>query len=78
MVVPAWQMIYDDIRRKIETGELAPGAKLPSTAGLRTEYAHVTPDGTVSAGTVRRAVQTLQAQGYLTSWPGLGVYVADR
>lgn len=77
-VTPAWRLIYDDIRRQIESGELEPGDQLPSTAGLMAEYANLTPRGAVSPGTVRRAIQTLQAQGWLTSWPGLGVYVADN
>lgn len=75
---PVWRLIYDDIRRQIETGELRPGDQLPSTTGLVQQYAHLTPRGTMAPGTVRRAVQALQDQGYLTGWSGLGVYVADR
>jgi len=71
-------MIYDDIRRQIETGDLGPGDQLPSTPHLQQQYAHLVPRGAVSAGTVRRAIQTLQAQGYLSSVPGLGVYVAGQ
>lgn len=75
---PPWRMIYDDIRRQIESGELEPGDQLPSTPHLCRQYAHLVPRGAVSPGTVRRAIQTLQAQEWLTSVPGLGVYVADK
>jgi len=75
---PPWRLIYDDIRRQIEDGELESGDQLPSTPHLQRQYAHLVPRGAVSAGTVRRAIQTLQAQGWLDSVPGLGVYVADR
>jgi len=75
---PAWRIVYDDIRRQIDSGELRPGDQLPSTAGLVAQYSNLTPRGALSPGTVRRAVQALQDQGYLTGWPGLGVYVAKR
>lgn len=77
-VTPAWRVVYDDIRRQIDDGELQPGDQLPSTTGLIEQYAHLTPRGALSPGTVRRAIQALQDQGYLKGWPGLGVYVADQ
>jgi DNA-binding GntR family transcriptional regulator len=68
---PKWERIADEIRSKIESGELAPGDKLPSTSQLRAEYG-------VSAGVVRQAILVLQTQGLVEGVHGLGVFVSDR
>ena len=68
---PKWERIADEIREQIESGELAPGDKLPSTAQLRDKYG-------VSAGVVRQAILVLQTKGLVEGVHGLGVFVADR
>jgi len=70
-VKPKWQQIADHIRSQIESGELGPGDRLPSTAQLRNQY-------NVSATVVRQAVLVLQTQGIVQGVHGLGVFVADR
>lgn len=76
---PTWRRVYDDIRRQIESGELEPGEQLPSTQHLMREYGHLSPGGeSISGTTVRKAVMMLQAEGWLTGYPGLGVYVAKE
>lgn len=76
---PTWRRVYDDLRHQIETGELAPGDQLPSTAGLMRQYGHLSPRGeAISGTTVRKAIMMLQAEGLLTGYPGLGVYVAKQ
>lgn len=73
-----WRRVYDDIRRQIETGELEPGDQLPSTPNMVQQFAHLSPRGQISMTTVRKAIMILQAEGWLTGYPGLGVYVSDK
>ncbi|MBB4959981.1 DNA-binding FadR family transcriptional regulator [Micromonospora polyrhachis] len=56
---------------KIESGELAPGAQLPSTAELRAQYG-------VSITVVRGAINWLKAKGMVEGMSGVGVFVAER
>lgn len=53
------------------TGDLAPGAKLPSTTQLVEHY-------DTSSRTIQAALSDLKAEGYLRSEVGVGVYVRDR
>lgn len=70
-VKPKWEQLADLIRGQIESGDLAPGDKLPSTVQLRQEHG-------VSATVVRQAILVLQTQGWVQGVHGLGVFVADR
>jgi GntR family transcriptional regulator len=63
--------IADDIRARIETGELAAGAKIPTLDELAEEH-HC------SLGAVRRAVDLLKQQGMLITRQGSGTYVRER
>jgi DNA-binding GntR family transcriptional regulator len=65
-----WVWLAANIRTKIASGELAPGAKLPSTAELRREHG-------VSEMVIRNAMITLKAEGLVYGVPGVGVYVTD-
>lgn len=65
------ETIYQELRRKIERGELRPGDRLPSYAQLREQYK-------VSNATAARAVFMLKERGYVTGMQGLGVYVANH
>ncbi|GIJ47664.1 hypothetical protein Val02_45500 [Virgisporangium aliadipatigenens] len=64
------QRVFDDIRTRIASGELAPGAKLPSLAELRDLYG-------VSDQPIKRALDDLKLLGYVEGQQGVGVYVAD-
>ncbi|MFG2061470.1 MULTISPECIES: winged helix-turn-helix domain-containing protein [unclassified Micromonospora] len=66
-----WAQLADGIRAQIESGELAPGAKLPSTAQLKQEH-------NVSATVVRQAILVLQMQGLVEGVHGVGVFVTER
>ena len=68
---PKWVQLADSIRSRIESGELAPGDKLPSTVQLCGEHG-------VSATVVRQAILVLQTQGVVEGVHGVGVFVADR
>ena len=63
--------IADDLRSKIKTGELAPGAALPSTAQLCARYE-------VSASVVKAAISVLRTEGHIVGQQGKGVFVTDK
>lgn len=62
--------LADRIRGQIVSGELAPGAKLPTEADLTRTFG-------VSRTVVREALQHLQAGGLVESFQGKGTYVLD-
>lgn len=65
-----WVTLAEHIRKRIATGELAPGAKLPSTMQLRREHG-------VSEMVVRNAMLVLKSEGFVYGVPGVGVYVTE-
>jgi len=66
-----YQRIVDEIVTRIESGELPPGTKLPSSRELQEQY------GT-SHMTVRTAITILRDRGLVESVSGVGVFVAER
>ncbi|MFE9258577.1 GntR family transcriptional regulator [Streptomyces sp. NPDC006879] len=68
---PGAQRIADDLRAEIESGEIEPGGKLPTTRQLVEKYG-VTPE------TVRQAILRLKNAGAVTSRQGGGVYARNR
>lgn len=68
---PAHVQITASIRAAILTGELAPGAQLPSTHDLADRFG-------VARMTVQNAVRTLKEEGWVDSRVGSGVYVRDQ
>lgn len=67
-LAPLYQQVMDDIQKDISTGTYSPGDKIPSEAGLSEFYG-------VSRITVRRAIEELVAEGYLTKRQGKGTFV---
>ncbi|MFV2018098.1 winged helix-turn-helix domain-containing protein [Micromonospora sp. LOL_023] len=65
-----WVDLAAHIRKQIASGELSPGAKLPSTSQLCAEHK-------VSAIVVRNAMIALKAEGLVVGVPGVGVFVVD-
>lgn len=65
------QRIIDDIRARIESGDLKPGDQLPSYAELSATYG-------CSLNPVTRALDTLEALGYVEGHQGKGTFVAER
>lgn len=59
------------IRAAILSGELEPGAKLPSTGELAEFFG-------VAKVTIVAAIRTLREEGFVTSRPGAGVWARDR
>lgn len=63
-----FEQIYDQVKHKIENGQLQSKEKVPSIRQFATQY-HV------SKGTVEKAYQQLVLEGYLVNKPQSGYYV---
>lgn len=72
MAEPMYRQIADDLRRRIESGELGPGSQLPTELELRERYHNA------SRNTVRDAVKSLVNRGLVVTRPGQGTFVVDR
>lgn len=68
---PAHVKISASIRAAILTGELAPGAQLPSSHELAATFE-------VARMTVQHAIRTLKEEGWVDSRVGSGVYVREQ
>jgi GntR family transcriptional regulator len=68
---PEWAKLAAHIRAQIRSGELAPGAKLPSAAQLKVEH-------DVSDPVIRYAMHALHTEGLVESAEDSGVFVADH
>jgi GntR family transcriptional regulator len=68
MATPMYRQIAEDLRQRIESGEVAPGSRLPSEPELQEQYA-------ASRNTVRDAVKWLINLGLVESRPGQGIFV---
>jgi GntR family transcriptional regulator len=73
-------VIADDLRRKIESGELPPGKQLKTEVELREEYGREEhgQDGKVSRNTIRDAIKLLVARGLVETRAGQGTFVIRR
>ncbi|HEY3952096.1 MAG TPA: GntR family transcriptional regulator [Streptosporangiaceae bacterium] len=71
MPAPKYQQIADDLRLKIEKGELQPGDRLPPEPELCVTYA-------ASRNTVRLAIAALLNLGLVVPRQGLGTFVAEE
>jgi len=70
MPEPMYRQIADELRRRIEAGEIEPGSKLPTEFELRDQFS-------ASRNTVRDAVRALTSQGLVITRPGQGSFVVD-
>src|SRR5258708_40228350 len=69
--VPVWRQLAALLRQRIESGEYQPGMPVPSITRLAAEH-------DLAEGTVRKALDALKEEGYLTGVPGLGTFVSER
>lgn len=67
---PPYQQVADDLRRKIQAGEYAPGARIPSLRQLATTYG-------LSQQTIQSAMRELRQDGLVVSQQGRAAYVRD-
>lgn len=71
MPEPRYRQIADDLRNRIESGDIGQGDQLPTELELRQHYA-------ASRNTVRDAVKLLIARRLVVTRPGQGTFVVDR
>ncbi len=67
---PIFRQIVDGARRRIASGELPPGTRLPSVRGLAMQL-------TVNTNTVAKAYAELTADGLIESRAGVGLFVSE-
>ena len=67
---PMYRQIAEDLRQKIESGELGRGSQLPTELELRSLY-------DASRNTVRDAVKWLMNLGLVETRPGQGTFVVE-
>lgn len=68
---PRHEQVAAELREQILTGNLAPGAQLPSTAQLMGRF-------DAANATIQRALKSLKDEGFLNSRVGKGVYVRNQ
>jgi DNA-binding GntR family transcriptional regulator len=65
---PPYLQIAEDIRRRVRSGELRDGDRVPSTRQLARDWS-------VSVPTASKALATLRSEGYVRGVPGTGTIV---
>jgi GntR family transcriptional regulator len=71
MAEPMYRQIADDLRGKIESGELTQGSQLPTEIELMEQYS-------ASRNTVRDAIKLLTTRGLVETRPGQGTFVYEK
>ncbi|MFJ7996155.1 GntR family transcriptional regulator [Streptomyces sp. NPDC096310] len=71
MAIAAYRTVAEDLRRRIDEGEFAPGAPLPSRAALARHYG-------VGSNVATAAVRLLTTEGLVKGRAGRGVFVRER
>jgi GntR family transcriptional regulator len=71
MPEPLYRQIVDDLRNKIESGELAQGSQLATEIELKEQYS-------ASRNTVRDAIKWLTNLGLVETRPGQGTFVVEK
>ena len=66
--VPPYRQVAAFLRERIESGELAPGRRLPSIADLVQDYG-------IARTTAAKALRVLIDEGLAEVSPGMGTYV---
>ncbi|AJT67271.1 TetR/AcrR family transcriptional regulator C-terminal domain-containing protein [Streptomyces chattanoogensis] len=67
---PPYRRIVDEIRRRIDSGELTPGDRVPSTRRITQEWG-------VAMATATKVLTTLRQEGAVRAVPGVGTVVAE-
>lgn len=67
---PPYQQVVQDLRVKIESGQLKPGERIPSQRAIAEEYG-------IATMTASKALKALCDDGWANSVPSLGVFVAN-
>ncbi|MGW6690814.1 TetR/AcrR family transcriptional regulator C-terminal domain-containing protein [Streptomyces sp. NPDC054961] len=67
--VPRYSQIVTELRRRIDTGELAPGDRVPSTREITRQWG-------VAMATATKVLSELRREGLVRAVPGVGTVVA--
>jgi DNA-binding transcriptional regulator YhcF (GntR family) len=67
--VPAWRQIYDYLAAQIDSGELAPGDRIPSIRDLAQTWG-------VALTTAQKTMNALRQEGKIVTSP-MGAFVAN-
>ena len=68
--LPPYEQVRNQLAERIDTGELAPGERLPTVRGLATELG-------LAANTVARAYRELEQAGIVATRGRKGTFVVD-
>lgn len=68
--VPIYLQVIDMIKKKLVTGQIEPGSKLPSTRMLAVEY-------NINPNTAARIYKEMERMGICYTKRGLGTFVTD-
>src|SRR5947207_2374987 len=71
MAEPMYRQIAEILRGRIESGEIAPGAQLPTEIELMDQYM-------ASRNTVRDAIKLLTTRGLVEARAGQGTFVVEK
>ena len=69
--MPPWVQVTNTLRERIESGELAPGAMVPSIVAIHQEFG-------VAKTTARKVLAQLREEGLIVTTPGWGSFVRER
>jgi AcrR family transcriptional regulator len=69
--VPRYGLIVAELRRRIETGDLAPGDRVPSTREITRQWG-------VAMATATKVLTELRREGMVRAVPGVGTVVESR
>ena len=69
--VPPYRQVANELRARIESGDLAPGARVPSITTLMQEYG-------IARNTARHALVVLADEGLIEVTPGWGSFVKAK
>lgn len=68
---PKYQLLAQQLRRQIKSGELAPGNQLPTFAMMRSDYG-------VASTTIERVYRLLEQEGLIDRQQGRGTFVTEQ
>ena len=69
--MPPYRQVANELRARIESGDLGPGARVPSITTLMQEYG-------IARNTARHALAMLAEEGLIEVTPGWGSFVEPR
>lgn len=68
--IPPWMQVRDALKERILSGDLAPGAMVPSIVTLHQEYG-------IAKTTARKVLAALKEEGLIKVTPGWGSFVTE-